>query len=48
MAESGCAIKVVLLREGAATEPMTPEEEDEFRAVTVTPAQVRSGALERV
>lgn len=48
IAESGCAIKVVLVREGSPSEAMTPDEEDEFRAVTVIPAQIRSGALGRV
>lgn len=48
MAESGCAIKVALVREGAPSLSMTPEEETEFRAVTLTPGQVHSGTLERI
>ena len=48
MAESGCAIKVVLVRERPPTIPLLAEEEEEFQAMNVTPGQVRSGALERV
>ncbi len=48
MAESGCAVKLVLVRSKPPTVPLAPEEDEEFRAIIVTPADVRSGVLERV
>jgi uncharacterized protein (DUF58 family) len=48
MAESGCAVKVLLVRDRAPSVSMAPEEEEEFLATVLAPEQIRAGQLEIV